>query len=69
MIEIGKYEHYKGTQYEVIGTAKHSETMEDYVVYKTLYGKEELWIRPLKMFVEEVELNGNKVPRFKYIGK
>lgn len=69
MIRIGKYEHYKGGQYEVLGIAKHSETMEEFVVYKALYGEGELWIRPLKMFQEEVEYNGKKVPRFKYIGK
>jgi cyclomaltodextrinase len=68
MIKIGKYEHYKGGQYEVLGMAKHSETMEEFVVYKALYGEGELWIRPLKMFLEEVDYNGKKVLRFKYIG-
>jgi cyclomaltodextrinase / maltogenic alpha-amylase / neopullulanase len=68
-MKIGKYEHYKGNQYEVLGIAKHSETLEEFVVYKALYGKEELWIRPLKMFLEEVDLNGKKLPRFKYIGE
>ncbi len=69
MIKIGKYEHYKGKQYEVLGVAKHSETMEELVVYSALYGEGDLWVRPLKMFQEEVELNGKKVLRFKYIGK
>ena len=69
MIKIGKYEHYKGGQYEVLGIAKHSETMEEFVVYKALYDEGELWIRPIKMFLEEVEFSGKKVPRFKYIGK
>jgi len=69
MIKIGKYEHYKGGQYEVLGIAKHSETMEEFVVYKALYGEGDLWIRPLKMFLEEVEFGGKKVLRFKYIGK
>ena len=69
MIKIGKYEHYKGGQYEVLGIAKHSETMEEFVVYKALYGEGDFWIRPLKMFLEEVEFGGKKVPRFKYIGK
>jgi len=69
MIKIGKYEHYKGGQYEVLGIAKHSETMEEFVVYKALYGEGDLWIRPLKMFLEEVEFGGKKVPRFKYIDK
>jgi cyclomaltodextrinase / maltogenic alpha-amylase / neopullulanase len=68
MIKIGKYEHYKGGQYEVIGIAKHSETMEEFVVYKALYGEGELWIRPLKMFMEDVDFGGKKVSRFKYIG-
>lgn len=68
-MKLGKYEHYKGGQYEVIGLAKHSETMEEFVVYKALYGEGDLWIRPYKMFLEEVESNGKKVPRFKYIGE
>ena len=68
-MKIGKYKHYKGNQYEVLGIAKHSETLEEFVVYKALHGKEELWVRPLKMFLEEVDLNGKKIPRFKYIGK
>lgn len=67
-MKLGKYEHYKGGQYEVLGLAKHSETMEEFVVYKALYGEGDLWIRPYKMFLEEVESNGKKVPRFKYIG-
>lgn len=65
-LKLGKYRHYKGKEYEVIGIAKHSETLEDLVVYKTLYDNEasSLWVRPLKMFLEEVEVNGEKVPRF-----
>jgi len=68
-IKSGKYIHYKGAEYEVLGTAKHSETLEEFVVYKALYGEGELWIRPLKMFLEEVNFGGKKVLRFKYIGK
>lgn len=68
MIKLGKYRHYKNKDYEVIGVAKHSETLEDMVVYKALYGDQILWVRPLKMFCEEVEIDGKKVPRFKYIG-
>ncbi len=68
-IKIGKYEHFKGKMYEVIGVAKHSETLEELVVYKPLYGEMGLWVRPLKMFTEEVEINGKKVPRFKFINK
>jgi len=68
-IKIGKYQHFKGEEYEVLGTAQHSETFEDLVVYKALYGEGELWVRPSKMFFEEVEFNNKKVPRFKYMGK
>ena len=68
-IKLGKYEHYKGKQYKVLGIAKHSEILEEFVVYKALYDNDELWVRPLKMFLEEVEVNGQKIPRFKYIRK
>jgi hypothetical protein len=68
-IKIGKYRHYKGKEYEVIGIAKHSETLEEMVVYRALYGEGELWVRPLKMFLEEVEVDGKKVARFEYIDK
>ncbi|MBW2969642.1 DUF1653 domain-containing protein [Candidatus Woesearchaeota archaeon] len=64
-VKPGKYKHYKGNEYEVIGTAKHSETLEELVVYKALYGEGQIWVRPKKMFLEEVEVNGQKVPRFK----
>jgi hypothetical protein len=69
-IKKGKYQHYKGKEYEVIGLAKHSETLEELVVYKALYQPEgeNLWIRPLKMFIEEVQIEGIKKPRFKYLG-
>jgi hypothetical protein len=68
MLKLGKYKHYKGGEYEVIGIAKHSETLEDLVVYKALYGEGELWVRPLINFIEEVDVNQKKIPRFKYIG-
>lgn len=71
-VKLGKYTHSKtGNAYEVIGTAKHSETLEDLVVYKPLYDNKTsmLWVRPSKMFTETIELNGKKVPRFKYQGK
>jgi len=61
MIKLGKYRHYKGNEYEVIGAARHSETLEDLVVYKALYGNYDLWVRPLNMFLEEVEVNGKKL--------
>lgn len=63
----GIYEHYKGNKYEFLGIANHSETLEKMVVYKALYGDGEIWVRPLKMWHEEVEINGEKVPRFKLI--
>ena len=63
----GKYVHYKGNEYEVIGVAKHSETLEPMVVYKALYGDGELWVRPYAMFFETVDVNGTEVPRFKKI--
>jgi len=70
-IKKGKYIHYKGKLYEVIGIARHSETLEEFVVYKPLYKTEEFdnefWIRPLKMFLEDVEINEKKVPRFKFV--
>ena len=67
-IKIGKYRHFKGGEYEVIGLAHHSETLEDFVVYRALYGKGELWIRPLSMFTGTVERDGALIPRFTYIG-
>ena len=66
-LPLGKYEHYKGKQYEVIGIAQHSETLEELVVYRALYGEHGLWVRPLKMFLEEVEIENKKVPRFRFI--
>ena len=69
MLKVGKYRHYKGKEYEVIGIAKHSETLEELVVYQALYGERGLWVRPIKMFLEEVEVDGKKMPRFEYVGK
>ncbi|MBL4607138.1 MAG: DUF1653 domain-containing protein [Pseudomonadales bacterium] len=66
-IRPGKYKHYKGHYYQVEGTAKHSETEEEHVVYRPLYGKQELWIRPLAMFVERVKYQGKELPRFEYV--
>jgi len=67
-IKFGKYKHYKGKEYEVIGIAKHSETLEDMVVYRALYGEHELWVRPLAMFMQNVEVDGKSIPRFQFIG-
>ena len=62
----GVYEHYKGKQYHVLGVAHHSETMEELVVYEALYETAmKLWVRPLTMFLEEVIVDGKKVPRFR----
>jgi cyclomaltodextrinase / maltogenic alpha-amylase / neopullulanase len=65
----GIYRHFKGKQYQVIGVAKHSETLEELVVYQQLYGNKELWVRPLKMFLESVEVNGKQAPRFEFISE
>lgn len=63
----GIYRHYKGNLYEVIGTASHSETLETMVVYRALYGKYGLWVRPAAMFAEQVSVNGRQQPRFELI--
>lgn len=71
-MKLGTYQHSKtGNYYRVHGVAKHSETLEDFVVYECLYDNpaSKLWIRPLAMFIEQVELNGKKVPRFVYVGE
>ena len=64
MIQPGRYRHYKGNDYEVIGEARHSETEERFVVYRALYGEKGLWVRPLAMFLEMVTIDGRPVPRF-----
>ncbi len=66
-IRAGRYRHYKGKEYEVIGVARHSETLQEMVVYRALYGERGLWVRPKGMFCEEVEVEGRKVPRFQLI--
>lgn len=65
----GRYRHYKGKDYEVIGVARHSETGEPLVVYRTLYGDRGLWVRPLAMFTEVIEHDGQRVQRFAYLGE
>ena len=64
----GRYRHYKGGEYEVIGIARHSETDERVVVYRPLYNDSGLWVRPLAMFTETVLVEGIPTPRFAYIG-
>ena len=68
-IPLGKYRHFKGNEYEVIAIAKNSETMEDTVVYRALYGEREFWVRPLSMWAETVERDGKRQPRFTYLGE
>lgn len=64
----GRYRHYKGRDYEVLGVARHSETEELLVVYRCLYGDQGLWVRPLTMFIEAVSIGGETVERFRYLG-
>jgi hypothetical protein len=63
-ITPGRYRHYKGNLYDVVGVARHSETEEELVVYTALYGDHGLWVRPLAMFLESVSVDGRTVPRF-----
>ena len=67
-IQPGRYRHYKGNEYTVIGTARHSETLEELVVYRQEYGENGLWVRPKQMFLETVEVDGQAVPRFQCLG-
>ena len=66
-LKLGRYRHFKGGEYEVIGTATHSETLETYVIYRALYGEGKTWIRPLSMWNETVEKDGKTIKRFEYI--
>jgi hypothetical protein len=66
-IELGKYKHYKGNLYEVIGIVKHSETLEELVLYKQLYGEGSLWVRPLSMFLEKINVDGITKSRFEKV--
>ena len=72
-LKPGKYQHYKGNFYEMVGVARHSETLEEMVVYRALYeskdfGKNALWVRPKAMFLENVVIGGKEMPRFKFVG-
>lgn len=67
MVKPGLYQHYKGPLYEVLDVARHSETEEQLIVYRALYGEYGLWVRPVSMFQEVVEIDGKQLPRFKYL--
>jgi hypothetical protein len=66
-VECGIYQHYKGQLYQVFHVATHSETEEKLVVYQCLYGDYSMWVRPLSMFVETIEIDGKTLPRFKLL--
>lgn len=66
-IKLGKYRHFKGNEYEVLYIAKHSETLEEMVVYRALYGEGGVWVRPKAMWNEVIEREGKTFPRFTYI--
>lgn len=68
-VKLGRYRHYKGKEYDVIGLATHSETLEEYVVYRALYGERRLWVRPKSIFLGTASVNGIAVPRFFYLGQ
>lgn len=68
-IKPGRYRHFKGKEYEVLGVARHSETEEELVVYRALYGDFGLWVRPVSMWSETVERDGKTFRRFTYIGE
>lgn len=68
-IKLGRYQHFKGNEYEVVGVAKHSETLEPMVVYRALYGDGGLWVRPASMWNEVIERDGKIFPRFTYMGQ
>ena len=67
-VRRGTYRHYKNKDYYVIGCARHTESGEQLVVYRALYGEQELWVRPKDMFLESVVVDGLELPRFRYVG-
>jgi len=69
LIPLGIYRHYKGNEYEVIGFSKHSETLEDMVIYKALYGDGGTWVRPLSMWDNQIEIDGKTVKRFEFVSE
>jgi len=68
-LRLGRYRHYKGNDYQVLGVARHSETEEELVVYRCLYGDYSLWVRPLAMFIEKITVDGQEVPRFAWVAE
>ena len=68
-LKLGKYKHYKGDEYEVIGVVINSETLEEMVLYMGLYGQRLMWVRPLKVFLEEIKVKGKKIKRFEFLGR
>ncbi len=66
-IKQGIYRHFKGNKYHILGVAQHSEDGSNLVVYRPMYGSEDLWVRPVEMFLETVMLNGKQVPRFEFL--
>ena len=69
LLKLGTYRHYKGNNYRVLGVVVHSESLEELVLYKAIYGKRLLWVRPLSMFLEKVTVGGKIKPRFEFISK
>jgi hypothetical protein len=67
LLKQGIYRHYKGNEYRVIGVARHTETGEEFVVYTALYGNQDLYVRPIGMFTENIEVDGILIPRFTYL--
>ena len=66
-LKLGIYEHYKGNKYKVLSVGRHSETLEELVIYQAQYGDFGIWARPLKMFTGTVKVEGKEIPRFKYL--
>ncbi len=68
-LKLGRYRHFKGNEYELLYVARHSETLEEMVVYRALYGEGGVWVRPASMWSEIIEWDGVSVPRFSYLGE
>ncbi len=68
-VKLGRYRHFKGNEYRVLYIAKHSETLEEMVVYQALYGEKGIWVRPKAMWNQTVEHEGKTMPRFAYLGE